>query len=79
MPALLVKALLDKIHSKSLHLRPLAIIFQFGLPVKSQYRAYTPYYFSSLGVAMVRWAQLFNADGHDRRHHIQDEMRGCRW
>ncbi|KAF2787842.1 hypothetical protein K505DRAFT_287227 [Melanomma pulvis-pyrius CBS 109.77] len=24
---------------------------------------------------MVRWSQLFNADGHDRRHRIQDEFR----
>ncbi|KAF2708613.1 hypothetical protein K504DRAFT_379979 [Pleomassaria siparia CBS 279.74] len=24
---------------------------------------------------MVRWSQLFNADGHDRRHGIQDEFR----
>ncbi|KAF2742283.1 hypothetical protein M011DRAFT_412874 [Sporormia fimetaria CBS 119925] len=24
---------------------------------------------------MVRWAQLFNSDGHDRRHQLQDEMR----
>ncbi|KAK7184413.1 potassium ion channel [Paraphaeosphaeria sporulosa] len=24
---------------------------------------------------MVRWGKLFNADGHDRRHRLQDEMR----
>jgi len=24
---------------------------------------------------MVRWSKLFNADGHDRRHRLQDEMR----
>ncbi|KAF2732956.1 hypothetical protein EJ04DRAFT_496145 [Polyplosphaeria fusca] len=24
---------------------------------------------------MVKWSQLFNADGHDRRHRLQDEMR----
>lgn len=24
---------------------------------------------------MVRWSKLFNSDGHDRRHRLQDEMR----
>ncbi|KAF2635462.1 hypothetical protein P280DRAFT_192796 [Massarina eburnea CBS 473.64] len=24
---------------------------------------------------MVRWGELFNADGHDRRHRVQDEVR----
>ncbi|KAH7128199.1 hypothetical protein B0J11DRAFT_524371 [Dendryphion nanum] len=25
---------------------------------------------------MVKWSRLFNSDGHDRRHRIQDELRG---